>query len=307
MVHHKNTNDRLMRTNINDNIRNNIQNILHTHQVPDNMETDNMGTDNMTYDHVGGLDSISSIYSPISYTSAGYVSSGYTPIGYASTGLGSIFSPYTSDTYNAGTYYANDLNAISPLSVYTPINVNSSNYPHYHYPVAPRKSKDLLKQIYNSNKPLDLGYVKNHMNQVPTLNLQYSHPMYSSYQNISADKSTQKRTVKEIKQKLLKKWIPRDYPVLLGYLKNGPQGVELVNDINKPTDYKSDKTIDMKLKLEFLDRNFLQSDRLRKYVKDYAKQTNKEWIQVLKNKSKLKEMLLNRIATDIKYAIENKK
>ena len=195
---------------------------------------------------------------------------------------------------------------VSPFSPYAQMSpINSSNYPYYNGPFYPTPGTTPEK-FWKSLKDPKYNKYKNKMDTIPTVSYQYTYPMSGSYQNLNADKNTQNIIVKELIDKMIKKWIIRDYPELLSYLKIDKNGAQLIDNLNNTTNVSDDNSIAMELKTKFIKDHFLTKKKVRRILKDYVNNNNTQWLKIPQNKSVVKKILAEELRNMIKNRIIKK-
>lgn len=125
----------------------------------------------------------------------------------------------------------------------------------------------------------------------PSLNLTYSQPTISIYENLNGNPKIHHRVTKLYRYKTLEKWLFGDLKSLLGYLKidNGK-----VNLINKESDFKSgenDSSDTANKKIDYIKENILTHRTAYKIIYKFVHATNTNWYDLHKNEKYLIQAL----------------
>ena len=116
---------------------------------------------------------------------------------------------------------------------------------------------------------------------ITSLNLSYSKPIVSVYENLNADVRIHHRMVKFFKYKMLDDWIYNDSSDILGYLKMSGSKVMLISrmsEYKKPTNNN-----DFEKKKSYLESEILSSGFTYKMLRQFVHTTNTNWYDLPKN------------------------
>jgi len=123
---------------------------------------------------------------------------------------------------------------------------------------------------------------------IPSINLSYSEPVLSVYENLNSNSSVRDRIIKYVKFKTLDKWLYDDLNYLLGYLK--VSGNKVKKSKSKSSVKKdSDSTIDKKV--DYIEDNILTNKFVYKVITKYIDETNTNWYNVPKNDYYVREAM----------------
>jgi len=111
------------------------------------------------------------------------------------------------------------------------------------------------------------------MPHVASINLTYSQPTLSVYENLNADPKIHRRLSKYFRYKLLDDWLKDDLKYLLKYLKITNNSVGIVE---KQTDI-SDNESDIKKKIRYIENDIFSLDDAIKILKKLVRGTNINW------------------------------
>lgn len=188
------------------------------------------------------------------------------------------------------------MSPMSPVSPFSPVSSISSlspiNYTSSPVVVTPPRNtliytpQATYTTYNNSNSPVSNAPV------IPTLNLSYSRPILSSYENLNIDPRIHHRLSKFFRFKVLDNWLYDDLSKLLGYIKisNGNPRIIKNMDEYKDDENESDKKT-KKIKIEYIEKYVLSVDVVYKILLKFTESTNTTWVDLPKNEYFVKQTL----------------
>lgn len=189
--------------------------------------------------------------------------------------MSSLYFTPLSDT---SSYYASKLPPVTTYVTSDPYAVISSPYSDTY----------VVKQDILSYFPLKQTVYSDDY-YLPSVNLSYTRPTLSIYDNLNADPEIHQKMAKYFKYKVLDKWLYTDLKSLLGYV---TVSGDKVSFINKLSDYKENldesKNI-VEMKVHFLEKNLLSSRASLKILNKFVAGTNTNWYDLTKNEFFVKQ------------------
>ena len=182
---------------------------------------------------------------------------------------------------------------MSPMSSLNSISsVNQASYMNYMSPVVVTPPRNTLiytpRSSYttynNANSPVSDAPI------IPSLNLSYSRPLLSSYENLNADPRIHHRLVKFFRFKILDNWLYDDMSKLLGYIKISNGKPSLINNTEEYINNK-DSNKDEGIKIRYIEKNILSIDAIYKILTKFTSMTNTNWVDLPKNEKYVKQAL----------------
>jgi hypothetical protein len=224
------------------------------------------------------------VYSPISPL---YVTSDYSP----------VYNPvvpnyqYNSLVSGAPVYnYSSLVNTPINTSVFTPVYDSVVN------------TTVLTPTLVNTS--LDNLYGPSY---VTSVNLNYSKPLVSIYQDLNTDPRIHKRMIKYFQMKTLDKWLMNDLVDILNYFKINSNGaVDIINNINEYKPNNSDSAANAEKKIDFIHKYFLTASVIDRLLDRYVKDYNIQWVHLPRNEYQIKKLIASKLMKLIKAAISSK-
>jgi hypothetical protein len=146
---------------------------------------------------------------------------------------------------------------------------------------------------------------------IASLNLSYSRPTFTAYENLNADSRIHNQLVKYFKYKVLDKWIyhDKDMKKLLGYLRVSNGKAFLVKNKNDFKYNENESMDDINAKIRFIENNVLTNSLVFKILKRFVHETNTNWYELAKsgNEEYVKDALEMGIRKHLKIQIEENK
>lgn len=123
---------------------------------------------------------------------------------------------------------------------------------------------------------------------VPSINLRYSKPLFSFYEDLDKDPRIHKRLTKYYYYKILDKWLYDDLSDLLKFLDVKDNNVVIIKNDKKDSD------TDIEKKIDFLEK-FLTKSFIYMLISRYIAETGTRWVDLHKNEYFLKQVFKEKI------------
>jgi len=131
---------------------------------------------------------------------------------------------------------------------------------------------------------------------ISSVNLNYSQPLFSVYENLNADPKIHDRLTKYYFYKILDKWLYDDMSELLDYLVIEGNIVKFGKSTSKDTDEIKAK------KIEFIENNIISKKKVKMMIQQYIQLTGTRWVDLPNNEYYFQQA----IEKDIKILMKKK-
>jgi hypothetical protein len=143
---------------------------------------------------------------------------------------------------------------------------------------------------------------------VASVNLMYSRPIISMYNDLNADKSVQQRISDMIRLKTLDKWLYEDLKDVLAYFKISNGVVDVIDSLDnyKPSSIKNESDEKLDKIVEFIENFFLTKKTVHRILEKYIKESNTEWVKIPHAQYYVKQLIGEKLVKMAKQAIIEK-
>jgi hypothetical protein len=138
-----------------------------------------------------------------------------------------------------------------------------------------------------------------------SVNISYTKPSLTLYENLSADPAIQKRLAKYYYYKILDNYLFDDLIDLLAFFNVKDGKVQLITSTKEynPDNIDKDTEKNIKLKIEYIEKNILTKNSVFKFLKKYVNKTGTRWVDLPKNEFFLIEAIGKYLKKKIKKMI----
>lgn len=126
---------------------------------------------------------------------------------------------------------------------------------------------------------------------VASLNLSYSKPLFTAYENLNADPKVHNQLVNYFRYKTLDKWLFGDLKHLLGYLKYSGGKVVPIDKLDDYTSKLNDTNEIINAKINYIEKNILTKILTFKILKRFVYSTNTNWYDLAKNEEYVQQAI----------------
>lgn len=144
---------------------------------------------------------------------------------------------------------------------------------------------------------------------VTSINLSYSKPLVSVYENVEADPKIHRRVTKYYYGKTLDDWMYDELLDLLNYLVVRGNQVELISSISQynPTTVHKNTQEQIDMKVDFIEKYFFKKDDMTKILHKFIEETGTSWYHLVENEYFIRQMIKDFIKKRFRKAIADKK
>lgn len=139
---------------------------------------------------------------------------------------------------------------------------------------------------------------------VTSVNLAYSKPLISTYEDLNADRRVHKKMIKYFFYKTLDKWLYDELSEILNYFVIKGDRVELISNLsqfNSATGHDSQASADKKVK--YIENNVISPKFMSKILYKYVQETGTHWYDLTKNEFFIRQVLKRALSKRIRKAI----
>ena len=144
---------------------------------------------------------------------------------------------------------------------------------------------------------------------VTSINISYSKPLVSVYENVEADTRIHRRVIKFYYGKTVDEWLYDELLDLLNYLTVKGDKVDVISSMSKynPTTVDKDSQEIIDKKVDFLEKFFFKKTDMAKILYKYIKETGTSWYNLGKNEYFIRQLIKDFVRKRLRRAISDQK
>jgi hypothetical protein len=141
---------------------------------------------------------------------------------------------------------------------------------------------------------------------LPSVNVGYSYPTLSFYEDLSSRPDIQKRLVKYYYYKVLDKWLFSDLIDILNYFTVKDNRVDIIKSKLEynPTTVDKDSNDIIQKKINFIEKVIFSTNDIYKIIKKYVQETGTRWVDLPKNEFFLRQVIEDELKRKIRKAMK---